>query len=392
MMLRRSGVGTRGRSTRSQKTSCRKLGHMRLVRMPNEVLVRQHQDVIDKLPSSAPFFGKLPANSRLKRPEHRAANIRAQLEDNEKEHEDMMDALSVAESEEDKQSRPLRHSSDGAHYRTAGRNNAGKFQPKAIRIAQEAAAFDQVISADLYSSRTPTIINLAEGPIGSAVPTDENHPRKARVIYTGPAHGKPSLDPKIRFAESLKIPYLQLSQEDSFTTRPSIRITIPDHLKNLLVDDWENVTKSLLLVPLPSQAPANFIIDSYFNEEKMNRRLGSAEADVLEEFCSGLKVYFEKSVGKILLYRFERSQLAEVSPQTSIRQQWTVLLTCRTRFESCGSQVVLQTGKAKGLVIAMALNTSPECLSTCQNSSHRPTWTPNLSHDSRRRSRSSARG
>jgi len=103
-----------------------------------------------------------------------------------------------------------------------------------------------------------------------------------------------------------------IEKEESFYTRPSIRINVPDHLKNLLVDDWENVTKSLLLVPLPSQAPANFIIDEYFNEEKMNRRIGSAEADILEEFCAGLKMYFEKAVGKILLYRFERSQLAEV--------------------------------------------------------------------------------
>jgi MRG len=107
--------------------------------------------------------------------------------------------------------------------------------------------------------------------------------------------------------------FTSLTQEESFLSRPSIRIPIPDHLKNLLVDDWENVTKSLLLVPIPSQAPANFIIDSYFNEEKSHRRLGSAEADVLEEFCAGMKVYFEKSVGKILLYRFERAQLAEVS-------------------------------------------------------------------------------
>jgi hypothetical protein len=101
-------------------------------------------------------------------------------------------------------------------------------------------------------------------------------------------------------------------QEENYYNRPSIRISIPDHLKNLLVDDWENVTKTLLLVPLPSQAPANFILDEYFNEEKTNRMLGSVEADILEEFVSGLKVYFEKSVGKILLYRFERSQLAEV--------------------------------------------------------------------------------
>ena len=111
--------------------------------------------------------------------------------------------------------------------------------------------------------------------------------------------------------ETFTYPY-SYPQEETFHLRPSIRITIPDHLKTLLVDDWENVTKSLLLVPVPSKAPANFIIDSYYDEEKGSRRLGSADLDVLEEFCAGMKVYFEKSVGKILLYRFERGQLAEV--------------------------------------------------------------------------------
>ncbi|KAK5101798.1 Esa1p-associated factor [Lithohypha guttulata] len=100
--------------------------------------------------------------------------------------------------------------------------------------------------------------------------------------------------------------------EDTFSTRPSIRLPLPDHLKNLLVDDWENITKAGLLVPLPSAAPANYIIDQYFNEEKQNRRLGSVEADILEEFCMGVKVYFEKSLPKILLYRSERAQLGVV--------------------------------------------------------------------------------
>ena len=103
-----------------------------------------------------------------------------------------------------------------------------------------------------------------------------------------------------------------LPQEETFMTRPSVRIVVPDHLKNLLVDDWENVTKSLLVVPLPSKAPVNFIIDSYFDEEKGKRRLGSAEADVLEEFVAGMKVYFDKAIGKTLLYKFERPQWAEV--------------------------------------------------------------------------------
>jgi hypothetical protein len=105
---------------------------------------------------------------------------------------------------------------------------------------------------------------------------------------------------------------VRLPQEETFMARPSVRIVVPDHLKNLLVDDWENVTKSLLVVPLPSKAPVNFIIDSYFDEEKGKRRLGSAEADVLEEFVAGMKVYFDKAIGKTLLYKFERPQWAEV--------------------------------------------------------------------------------
>ena len=103
-----------------------------------------------------------------------------------------------------------------------------------------------------------------------------------------------------------------IEKEEHFASRPSIRLSIPDTLKGLLVDDWENVTKSLLLVPLPSKAPANFIIDTYYHEEKLNRRIGSADADLLLELCCGLKLYFEKAVGKILLYRYERQQLAEV--------------------------------------------------------------------------------
>ena len=91
-----------------------------------------------------------------------------------------------------------------------------------------------------------------------------------------------------------------------------MRIHVPDHLKALLVDDWENVTKNMSLVPLPSEHPVNEILTTYFEEEKHKRRLGSAEADLLEEVVAGCKEYFEKCVGRILLYRFERQQYHEV--------------------------------------------------------------------------------
>lgn len=116
-----------------------------------------------------------------------------------------------------------------------------------------------------------------------------------------------TIDNKIKFTDK---PTLQ--QEETFNLRPAIHINVPDHLKSILVDDWENVTKNLSLVPLPSKPSANEILTSYFDEEKNKRHLGSPEADLLEEVVAGLKEYFEKCVGRILLYRFERQQYLEV--------------------------------------------------------------------------------
>ena len=105
-------------------------------------------------------------------------------------------------------------------------------------------------------------------------------------------------------------------QEESFHQRPAVHINIPDNLKGLLVDDWEEVTKSMRLVPLPAEHSVNEILDTYFDEEKSKRRFGSADADLLEEVVAGLKEYFEKTLGKLLLYRFERQQYLDA------RQQW----------------------------------------------------------------------
>ena len=116
-----------------------------------------------------------------------------------------------------------------------------------------------------------------------------------------------AIDNKITFTNR---PTMQ--QEETFNLRPAIHINVPDHLKSILVDDWENVTKNLSLVPLPSKPSANEILTSYFDEEKNKRHLGSPEADLLEEVVAGLKEYFEKCVGRILLYRFERQQYLEV--------------------------------------------------------------------------------
>ena len=101
-------------------------------------------------------------------------------------------------------------------------------------------------------------------------------------------------------------------QEEVAERRPVVRIFFPDTLKEILVDDWEKVTKNMQLVPLPSATPVSYILERFFAEEIVKRREGSADADILQEISQGIVDYFNRAVGKLLLYRFEREQLREM--------------------------------------------------------------------------------
>lgn len=90
--------------------------------------------------------------------------------------------------------------------------------------------------------------------------------------------------------------------------RPAVKIFIPDALKSILVDDWEKVTKENKVAPTPAPISVTQFLTEYEESEMTHRRLGSADADILEEVIAGVKEYFNKALGRILLYRFERNQ------------------------------------------------------------------------------------
>jgi mortality factor 4-like protein 1 len=79
---------------------------------------------------------------------------------------------------------------------------------------------------------------------------------------------------------------------------------VPDNLKAILVDDWENVTKNQQVVPLPHPHPVDEVLDDYLAYERPHREPGSASLDILEETIAGLREYFDKCLGRILLYRY----------------------------------------------------------------------------------------
>lgn len=108
-------------------------------------------------------------------------------------------------------------------------------------------------------------------------------------------------------------PRTNTTQEEIFLTKPAIKIPLPDLLKSMLVDDWDWITKDTKLVPIPHAHPVASVLAEYAAAESPRRRPGSAEADRLPEVVAGVREYFDKSLGRILLYRFERQQWLEVS-------------------------------------------------------------------------------
>jgi len=75
---------------------------------------------------------------------------------------------------------------------------------------------------------------------------------------------------------------------------------------------FQNITKNLQLVQLPANYPAGVILDEYMKHVNDNSNRTSIERDILEEVIAGLKEYFNKSVGRLLLYRFEREQFYDI--------------------------------------------------------------------------------
>lgn len=93
-----------------------------------------------------------------------------------------------------------------------------------------------------------------------------------------------------------------------------MNIRFPDSIKSILVDDWEHVTKEQALVPLPAHHTVTTIMDDYRKHEMRNRRQGSADFDILQEVHVGVVEYFNRALPRVLLYRLEREQYAEVQP------------------------------------------------------------------------------
>ncbi|KAI8074909.1 MRG-domain-containing protein [Gongronella butleri] len=101
------------------------------------------------------------------------------------------------------------------------------------------------------------------------------------------------------------------AEEADYLQSPEIRLDIPEPLKCQLVDDWENISKNQQLVPLP-RSPSITQILAMYRTSKLEKKSIKEDPEILDEVIQGLCMYFNRALGTILLYRFERQQYAEL--------------------------------------------------------------------------------
>ncbi|ORX55102.1 MRG-domain-containing protein [Hesseltinella vesiculosa] len=102
------------------------------------------------------------------------------------------------------------------------------------------------------------------------------------------------------------------SEETNYLNSPEIRLDIPEPLKCQLVDDWENISKTQQLVPLPRSPTINQMLALYRRSKMQKNTISGGSDSAMDEVLNGLKMYFNKALGTMLLYRFERQQYADI--------------------------------------------------------------------------------
>ena len=91
------------------------------------------------------------------------------------------------------------------------------------------------------------------------------------------------------------------------------QIPLHGQLKLLLVDDWEKITRKQMLHRVPASVSVKQTLDDYTAYiNKIYKSSEHGKSKFAPEMAKGVLLYFEKALPILLLYKFERLQLAEM--------------------------------------------------------------------------------
>ncbi|XP_030565962.1 nuA4 complex subunit EAF3 homolog, partial [Drosophila novamexicana] len=85
-----------------------------------------------------------------------------------------------------------------------------------------------------------------------------------------------------------------------------------DELKHYLTDDWYAVVREHKLLELPAKVTVQQIADQYLAHKKSVKSTSASKEVAINDVLDGIIEYFNVMLGSQLLYKFERTQYADI--------------------------------------------------------------------------------
>ncbi|XP_054711654.1 mortality factor 4-like protein 1 [Uloborus diversus] len=99
---------------------------------------------------------------------------------------------------------------------------------------------------------------------------------------------------------------------EDLDSNTEVSITMPPELRNRLVDDCDLVTRQKKLILLPARITVDHVIASYVKDRVSGKGVSQAKELIIVQMANKVRDCFNVFLGKMLLYKFERPQYAEM--------------------------------------------------------------------------------
>ncbi|XP_043656956.1 nuA4 complex subunit EAF3 homolog [Drosophila teissieri] len=103
-----------------------------------------------------------------------------------------------------------------------------------------------------------------------------------------------------------------VESEEAYASKVEVKIKIPDELKHYLTDDWYAVVREHKLLELPAKVTVQQISEQYLAHKKSVKSTSASKEVAINDVLDGIVEYFNVMLGSQLLYKFERTQYADV--------------------------------------------------------------------------------
>ena len=97
---------------------------------------------------------------------------------------------------------------------------------------------------------------------------------------------------------------LEASLQKESANESPVKVSLPESLWEILQNDCIEITQNKKIFDIPLQFTVTGILEMFLNEHR--------DESGIDEFVDGIGRYFNKALGLLLLYRFERQQYLDI--------------------------------------------------------------------------------